>query len=140
MSGAKLKSIGIFIVIMLFLGTLVVGGVRLVKERNVAYAGSNAAPVQATAGHEAKSPLSQPQPKSSQATPKPVPEEKSSSAGVVAESRDKPLSPAPVAASNVPATGPSLLDASLTSLFVMVAAYCGVNFFKARARFRRVSL
>lgn len=141
MNRATIRSIGIFIIIVVVLLGLVMGGLRLLKDRNVHYA--SRASQSATNGQQ-QAP-EQPQQQPPQATPSQPPQNHQPAAPQqqTPQSNSSPQ-PAPAVSqqststpSQVPVTGPAE-DALMTIVLMMLAAYFAFILKRAKLSYRKL--
>lgn len=137
MNKGILRSIGIFTAIALTLVAIVIGGVRLVKNRSDQYATKNIAPTTVPNTQQGQQTPTSPQnqPQQSPSSPQKKPEQTTTPS-----STPTPLQqPHTIAKgpSEVPVTGPTE-DMMLTILFMMCAAYFGLVLKRARASYRQL--
>lgn len=144
MNRATIRSIGIFIIIVVILLGLVMGGLRLLKDRNVHYASRasqsatngqqqapeqpQAQPPQATPSQPPQNQPAAPQQQTSQSNPSPQPQPQPAPA----VSQQPTSTP-----SQVPVTGPAE-DALMTIVLMMLAAYFAFILKRAKLSYRKL--
>lgn len=137
MNRGTIQSIGIFAAIAIVLLALVIGGVRLFKDRNAQYASRAGQNTQSGQQQAPEKPQSQPPQATTPAQPSPTPQATSQPTQPNPTQTPAPQQPSSSTPAQVPQTGPAE-DTMATIVLMMLAAYFAFVLKRAKVSYRRL--